>query len=214
MMSQLRLETERYLGRRFMDIRPERSLNVGAGKEKHRRWIPSGAKVVNLDRQAFSGIDVVHDFNSGLPFPDRDFDLVILSNVLEHAPNPFHLMAESARVLAPDGQIIGVVPFLTGLHQEPYDFYRFTRYGIERLLSSAEFEVLDITPLGRLTDVYLGAQGTIFWELVKDGSLRWRAIWKAQRAFNRLFGLKSERGAVGAFCEGFGFSARKPAKRP
>jgi formate-dependent nitrite reductase membrane component NrfD len=30
------------------------------------------------------------------------------------------------------------------LHEEPHDFYRFTRYGFEHLLASAGFEVMSI----------------------------------------------------------------------
>ena len=35
-------------------------------------------------------------------------------------------------------------PFYWPLHEEPFDYYRFTRYGFEHLLTSAGFEVMSI----------------------------------------------------------------------
>lgn len=45
-----------------------------------------------------------------LPYPDRSFDLVLCSHVLEHIPDDRKAIAEIARVLRPGGHAIVMVP--------------------------------------------------------------------------------------------------------
>jgi hypothetical protein len=42
------------------------------------------------------------------------------------------------------------VPQAWGLHYEPFDFFRYTRYGIALLLEQAGFEVLETRQMGGL----------------------------------------------------------------
>lgn len=85
-------------------------LNVGSGNKP----IPSTDQEewLNLDGQALPGVDVVHDVRAGLPFPDAEFDRVLLDNVLEHIPHPFNiaLINEIDRVLKVGGTCTIIVP--------------------------------------------------------------------------------------------------------
>lgn len=63
-----------------------------------------------------------------LPFANDSFDAVISVSVLEHTPTPYQLFREMARVLKPGGIMIQHVPFSFRLHEEPHDYYRFTRH--------------------------------------------------------------------------------------
>ena len=45
-----------------------------------------------------------------LPFPDKSFDVVVFSEVMEHVRFPQKALAEIRRVLKLDGQLIGSVP--------------------------------------------------------------------------------------------------------
>lgn len=45
-----------------------------------------------------------------LPYEDETLDLVISSEVIEHAPDPYRALREFARVLRPDGKLILTVP--------------------------------------------------------------------------------------------------------
>jgi len=49
-----------------------------------------------------------------LPGEDGAYDLVIASNILEHAPDEMRALAEMRRVLADDGQLILTVPMIGG----------------------------------------------------------------------------------------------------
>jgi SAM-dependent methyltransferase len=91
-------------------------------------------------------------FLHDLPIDSSSFDYVILMNVLEHLPNPWDVLRELGRVLRMGGEIYIAVPFSGREHQTPYDFYRYTRYGLEYLLKSAGFSVDYIQPVGG--DVY------------------------------------------------------------
>jgi SAM-dependent methyltransferase len=53
---------------------------------------------------------VVANLNERLPFADTSFDVVILSEVLEHLPYPAITLSEIRRVLRPGGRVVGSVP--------------------------------------------------------------------------------------------------------
>ena len=98
-------------------------------------------------------VDVFADLAEPLPFTDRSFDTVLLSDVLEHIPNPEILLREIVRVLRPGGSIIIGVPFMYWLHEIPHDFNRYTRYQLERLLKNAGFVDMQITEVGGSPEV-------------------------------------------------------------
>jgi SAM-dependent methyltransferase len=68
--------------------------------------------------------------------------------VLEHTRNPRQVILEFARVLKPGGKLAMVVPFLWEEHQEPQDYFRFTRYGVRLLFDSSPFRLDLVSPMG------------------------------------------------------------------
>ena len=80
------------------------SLNVGAGCNPQ-------PGMVNLDRVALPGVDVVHDLDVfPWPFPDEHFDQVVAVQVFEHVEHPVGFMREAWRVLKPGGTLLIIVP--------------------------------------------------------------------------------------------------------
>lgn len=83
-----------------------------------------------------------------LPFKDGAFDLIICTQVLEHVPEPLLVLRELGRTLTKDGKLLITVPQGWREHQEPRDYYRYTRYGLEYLLEKAGFKRWRIEPRG------------------------------------------------------------------
>ena len=76
-----------------------------------------------------------------LPFPEGCFDTVLCTQVLEHVPEPWKALEAMTRVLKPGGTLILTVPQEWGIHRAPYDFYRFTRYGLAYLVQHSGMHV-------------------------------------------------------------------------
>ncbi len=74
-------------------------------------------------------------------------DTVLCTSVLEHLECPDKALREAHRILKPGGFIILSAPMFWHLHEEPRDFYRYTRFGLQHLLSQALFQVVEILPL-------------------------------------------------------------------
>jgi SAM-dependent methyltransferase len=85
-----------------------------------------------------------------LPFPDEQFDHSISFQVLEHHERPEIMIGEMARTTKKSGLIFLTCPFIGGLHEEPSDFQRLTRYKLEKLFRENNCEILKIKEQGSL----------------------------------------------------------------
>jgi SAM-dependent methyltransferase len=83
-----------------------------------------------------------------LKFDASQFDTVLCTQVLEHVFEHDKLMSEAFRVLRPGGHLILTVPFAWELHEEPYDFFRYTRHALKQLFEQTGFEIDYIKPNG------------------------------------------------------------------
>lgn len=85
-------------------VETPRKLNLGCGRFPKQGY-------VNVDVDERGGQDVTHDLNAfPYPFDGGDFDLVESSHNLEHLADPFRVMAEIHRLLAPGGKAVIRVP--------------------------------------------------------------------------------------------------------
>ena len=98
-------------------------------------------------------LDLICNLADDLPFEDSQFQTIILSDVLEHLPEPQNLWPELARLLSPGGRLLMNTPFLHCLHEQPHDYYRFTSHALRRFAESSGFEVLFLEPLGGTPEV-------------------------------------------------------------
>ncbi len=95
----------------------------------------------------YSSLDIIGSLEA-LPFADASFDVVVCTQVLEHVPEPAETLRELRRVLRPGGKLLLTAPQAFGEHQEPYDYYRYTSFGLRHLLEKSGFRVESIEPRG------------------------------------------------------------------
>jgi SAM-dependent methyltransferase len=150
-----------------------------------------------------------HTFDGvNLPFEDRRFGLVYCAQALEHVRHPGPLLAEVARVLAPDGRLAGSTSQLEPFHSR--STWNYTPYGLATLFEDAGLELLELRPsIDALTlIVRRGLRGPRLFD-------RW---WDNESPLNRaieLFGRAARldpaaRNAVKLlFCGQFSFLARR-----
>lgn len=132
-----------------------RLLDVGCGNKPYASILRCSEHIgvdVATSPHDSARFDFTYD-GKGLPFGDEDFDSVLCTEVLEHCPEPRALMREIRRVLRPGGHALITVPMVFHHHEEPYDYGRFTRYGIEALAAAAGLEMLWVRPRGGLYTV-------------------------------------------------------------
>ena len=83
--------------------------------------------------------DIAADLNKPLPIEDGVADTVVSFQVMEHLCEPQIMLNEAYRILKPKGNILLTVPFQWWVHEAPYDFFRYTRYGLEYMFTKAGF---------------------------------------------------------------------------
>jgi SAM-dependent methyltransferase len=128
-------------------------LDLGCGKAPlYGAYAPLVDEVVLADWEQSPyqkvHVDVRCDITKRLPFKDNSFDTVLLSDVLEHIPDPQYPMKEVARILKPNGSVLINTPFFYWLHQTPYDYNRYTEFMLQRLAGNAGLSVVKLEALG------------------------------------------------------------------
>lgn len=103
-----------------------------------------GCDVIQSDQNS---VDVICPATD-LKFNNEQFDTVLCTQVLEHVFEHDKLMSEAFRVLRPGGHLILTVPFAWELHEEPYDFFRYTKHALKQLFEQTGFEIDYIKPNG------------------------------------------------------------------
>jgi len=113
-----------------------------------------------------SKVDVYYD-GKHLPFPNETFDSLFCSEVLEHVFDPSDTLAEINRVLKNKAKVLITVPFSWNEHEVPYDYARYTSFGIAHLLEKHGFKILQVKKSGNFARV-VWQLGTLYlFELFK-----------------------------------------------
>jgi SAM-dependent methyltransferase len=127
-----------------------RVLDVGCGKKPYKSLFRNVDEYIGMDIEnpghdhSNESIDVFYD-GEIFPFPDQSFDSVLTNQVLEHVFNPLDFMNEISRVLKPGGHLLLTVPFAWDEHEQPYDFARYSSFGIAHLLENNGFTIVNFT---------------------------------------------------------------------
>ena len=83
--------------------------------------------------------DLFFDLNKPIDLEENIADAILSLSVIEHLESPQVMINEADRILKSTGVLILQVPFQWKIHDAPYDYYRYTRYGIEKMLNKSGF---------------------------------------------------------------------------
>jgi SAM-dependent methyltransferase len=141
-------------------------LDVGCGTKPYKSLFDYDL-YIGLDtnnsghKHEFSSIDVVYD-GSIIPFESNYFDSIVCFEVLEVIFEPKSFLKEVNRVLKPGGTALFTVPFIWDEHDQPYDFARYSSFGLKHLFEEQGFTILksskylnDLRLIFLLTNAYI-----------------------------------------------------------
>lgn len=126
-------------------------IDIGCGEKRKQDLIgPYVDEYIGLDHEQSphdtSKVDLLGTVYE-IPQEDESFDSAICTAVLEHLEEPSAAIAECRRVLKTGGYAVYTAPLFWHLHEEPRDFFRYTRYGLKHLFDKTGFKVVEIKPL-------------------------------------------------------------------
>ena len=87
-----------------------------------------------------------------LPFENDYFDSIVSFQVFEHVINLDEIVVELNRVLKKGGYMLISVPFLWAEHLKPYDYRRFSSFGIQEYLKKNGFEIIAYEKCGNFIE--------------------------------------------------------------
>lgn len=140
-------------------------LDVGCGTKPYKKIFNVASYTgLDFDSPANRERGTADDLYDGgrFPYRDRAFDSILCNQVLEHVFNPNEFLREINRVLKPDGSLLLTMPFVWDEHEQPYDYARYSSFGLRALLERNGFTITlheklgaDATILFQLTNAYL-----------------------------------------------------------
>lgn len=137
--------------------------------------------------------DVLADLNKPLPIESEVADTVLSLSVMEHLCEPQVFLNEAYRILKPNGTMVLQVPFMWWVHEAPYDFYRYTSYGLHYMFEKAGFKAIEIYPTTGFWVMWtlkFNYQSTRLirgpWPFRKLTSLLLRVIWSINQRITPL----------------------------
>lgn len=138
-----------YKGIRFFSLRLNgRLLDLGCGSKPYQNLFSNVNEYIGMDIEVSGNdknnrkyIDVYYDGKT-IPFESNSFDSVLSSEVFEHIFNLDEILKEIHRVLKPGGNALFTLPFVWEEHEKPFDFARYSKFGIQHLLVNAGFKII------------------------------------------------------------------------
>lgn len=118
-----------------------KTLDVGAGEGGRYKGLFPCKEYLTMDIDARKGVDIVGRAEK-IPLSDSEVDSIVCTQVLEHLNLPFESVKEFYRVLKPGGHILLTAPQWNELHEEPHDYFRYTKFGLIDMFEHVGFETI------------------------------------------------------------------------
>jgi SAM-dependent methyltransferase len=110
----------------------------------YRDWLSPGATYTGFDILPGPNVDVVGDAHQlSTFFEEEKFDAIICVSTVEHLAMPWVVAAEMGRVLKVGGYVYVGTHQTWPVHDEPWDFFRFSEYAWQALFNEfSGFEII------------------------------------------------------------------------
>lgn len=124
-------------------------IDIGCGNKPYKNLFKHCKSYIGLEIESENknSADFTYD-GKNFPFEDETFDSAVCSEVLEHVFEPNQFLKEVNRVLKKNGLIILTLPFFWDEHEQPYDYARYTSFGLKYILEKENFEILEQVKIG------------------------------------------------------------------
>ena len=124
-----------------------RVLDVGAGDFSRYESLFDCKEYIKMDIKKNNNIDVVGRAER-IPFEDSRFNSIVCTQVLGDVKNIHKAVEEFYRVLKTDGIVLLTESLIDEMHDEPKDYWRFTKFGLRHLFKNAGFKIIVINQRG------------------------------------------------------------------
>ncbi len=133
-------------------------LDIGCGRMPYRSiFLPAVKKYIGLDHPQTAKMykgnlkpDIYADATK-IPLKSRSIDTILMLMVLEHLPVPSDALYEANRLLSrKDGTLILSTVQMYPTHDAPFDYFRYTQYGLRSLFEKSGFKVKKIISQGNI----------------------------------------------------------------
>jgi SAM-dependent methyltransferase len=155
-------------------------LDVGCGTKPYRELFQVEHYVgLDIDTEATrrrGSADLLYDGNA-FPVPDGQFDSLLCNQVLEHVFAPDSFVAELNRALKPGGQLLLTVPFVWDEHEQPFDYARYSSFGLASLLQRHGFVIIEQRKLMADFSLIFQLVNAYLYKLVRPWPFAARAVF-------------------------------------
>ena len=121
-------------------------LDVGCGTKPYENICNVdeyiGLEIDDEGNRQHNHADVFYDGKT-IPFEDKSFDSILSNQVFEHVFNPNQFLKEINRVTKVGGKFLITVPFVWDEHEQPYDYARYSSFGLKHILAENGFEIIE-----------------------------------------------------------------------
>jgi SAM-dependent methyltransferase len=131
-------------------------LDIGCGTKPYQSICDVddyiGLEIDDVGNRNHNNADAFYDGET-IPFEDNFFDSVMSNQVFEHVFNPDQFLKEVSRVTKKGGMFLITVPFVWDEHEQPYDFARYSSFGLTYLLKNNGFEIIEFKKINNGVEV-------------------------------------------------------------